>query len=422
MATTIPAMKGKIGSTEYFVLAMKAKLLTEKAVIPSEMTEWHDMSVEERAQREINYKRVTTQIAPYLARDKDRFFGSIVLEAKNFDPKEDFEPISAVAKEGLPRLYKKQTEQMGYVTLQDEVVLIPLDGQHRVKALDFAIKGTDDEGKPISGLSPNLALAKEDITVIIIPENEAKSRKIFTKINRYAKPTTTGENLVTDDDDIVAVLSRMVANDKSIIGARLVNYKDNKLGDNMGYFTTLTTIAECNAAILEANFPGRIDRTVPVEDSNKRALYEEKVTGTWKFLAKSINLFADCLRDKKESGDAKRMEIRKDYLLGKPMPQVCLVSAFARLTNLPQGQGRLPEEAAAKKLNAIDWRKESELWDRVLISGTRIFHNRKPLIINLLCYLAGEPLDSKKKATLLAKYRECFSDEERKGKQLPKPK
>lgn len=408
MATTVAAMRGKLGNTEYFVLALKAKLLTEKATIPSEMPDWSNMSMEEREQRDINYARVKTQIAPYLAQNKDRFFDSIILAAKNFNPAEDFEPLSQVATKGLPRLYQTQTSLMGFLTLQDGVVLIPLDGQHRVKALDFAIKGRDEKGEPIEGFSPDLSLANEDVTVILIPYSEKKSRRIFTKVNRYAKTTTTGQNLVIDDDDIIAVLSRMVANDAKIIGADLVKYKSNTLTDKDGFFTTLATIAECNVAILEANFPEKVSRTETITDENKRTLYENKVRETWAFLAGNITLFADALADKKKSGNAKRVEIRDDYLLGKPVPQYALVKAFVELTNLPKG--KLTPAQAAAKLNAVPWKKDDPLWDRVLFSGGKILHKNKGLAADLLCYLCGKPADDE----LLEKYRAAFQDPNKK--------
>ena len=74
MATTVPAMKGRLGDTDYYILSMKAQELVDKVKIPKESNEWEDMSVEERYQRDIDYNRVRKQIAPYLANDESRFF------------------------------------------------------------------------------------------------------------------------------------------------------------------------------------------------------------------------------------------------------------------------------------------------------------------------------------------------------------
>ena len=73
MASVLPAMQGKFGNTEYWIVTMPAKELTERLIIPSEIEGWTEVTLEERYQREINYNRVRNQIAPYLVHDDDRF-------------------------------------------------------------------------------------------------------------------------------------------------------------------------------------------------------------------------------------------------------------------------------------------------------------------------------------------------------------
>lgn len=415
MATTVAAMKGKLGSTEYFILSMKAKELVEKASIPKELPGWDNLALEEREQREINYTRVRNQIAPYLASDKDRFFGAIILAAINFDAN-SFEPIADVATKGLPNLYKTQAKLMGFLTFTGGEVLVPIDGQHRLKAIQFAIEGKDEKNRPISGLEPCSALADEDVTVILVSYDKKRSRKIFSRVNRYARPTSTGQNLVTDDDDIIAVLSRFVANE--IIGAHLVNYKTNTLSDKSGQFTALATIAECNEAILDSNFPdGKIDRT-KLPDVSRQALYKDKIREIWGFLVANIDLFDNALTDKEESGDEKRREIRGDYLLGKPVPQACLVKAFARLT---APDTNFTYQQAAEKLNSVNWLKDVSHWDRLFISGGKIITKNKKLVTDILYYCADGNLDQQKQQELLDKFRDLFPEDKKSEiSQLPK--
>lgn len=408
-------MKGKFGNTEYYLLTMKAKELTEKISIPSEMKDWKNMSLEEKQQRDINYNRVKRQIAPYLANDPARFFGAIIVAAEHFDPS-NFEPVLDMC-EKMPHLYKPEAQNMGFLTFTGAELLIPLDGQHRVKAIKFAIEGRDEKGKPIPNMSPSLDIANEDVAVILIDYKPAKARKIFTKVNRYAQATTTGQNLVTDDDDIIAVLAREIANDVNLIGADLVKYQTNTLSDKDGYFTTLAALADCNEAIITANF-GKIESRAILPDKNQISLYRDKIRGTWKFLLEHIDLFSDALSDKDGSGDEKRREIRENYLLGKPIPQVCLVKAFARLTNLPTN--KLTPPKAAKKLNAVPWNKDDPLWDGFFLKGNKktILTKNKNLVTEVICYMCGETLSDKGKDTLLDKYRDVLP-EGAKPKQLP---
>ena len=66
MSSVYPSMRGKFGSTEYFMVTMKANDVANKLVIPNEMPGWGDLDIEERFQREIKYRRVRNQIAPIL--------------------------------------------------------------------------------------------------------------------------------------------------------------------------------------------------------------------------------------------------------------------------------------------------------------------------------------------------------------------
>lgn len=419
--STVAAMRCKIGNTSYYVLSMKAHDLANSATFPSDNTEeWESMPLEEREQRDLNYARVKNHIAPYLAHNPDRFFGAVILAVKGDDLR--FEPIDKIVRDGTTEQYKTQAEMMGFLTLKGDEVLVPLDGQHRIKALKYAISGRDDKSNPIKGVKPDFSVASDDVTVILVPHEIEKARRIFTHVNRYAKPTTTGQNWVTNDDDVVAVIARNIANDKKIIGSGLVKYKSNSLTDKEGHFTTLATIADSTLAILEV--VPKLDKKDRInDDPEKLELYESQVRDTWSFLVKNIDHFANALANKdsaKDSpGDKVRKSMRQNCLLLQPMPQFCLVAAFIRLTN--GRDWKLPPKQAAAKLNAIGWDKDSPFWDRVLISGGKILKVPKDQIVDLLCYMAGEPLDNKKKKDgLLDFYRKNFPSGQKPDK-LPDP-
>jgi DNA sulfur modification protein DndB len=109
------------------------------------------------------------------------------------------------------------------------------------------------------------------VVVILFKFNTQTSRKIFTKVNKYAKPTTKAQNLITDDDDVIAVITRKIAND--MIGTRMVNFKSNTLANNSVEFTTLATLYECISIIVDA-IHGKIDKTSR-PDKAKERLYTQ---------------------------------------------------------------------------------------------------------------------------------------------------
>ena len=421
MPTTVPAMKARLGDTDYFILSMKAQELADKVKIPRELEGWEDMSIEERYQRELNLNRVRNQIAPYFANDNSRFFGAIIVAAINFGDHVSFEPLSTVATKGLPGLYQSAAESMGFLTFRGGEVLIPLDGQHRLKAIQFAVTGRDEKNRNIPAIStPCTNLAQEDVTVILVAYDSRKARKIFTRVNRHAKATTAGQTIVTNDDDIIAVLAREVTND--LIGGRLVKFTGNTLNRREPEFTTLAIVYGCNEHIVTSEFPGgRPDKT-QLPNQQQITLYREKIREVWEKLLANIDIFADALSDPDSSGDEKRREIRGSNLLGKPVAQECLIRAFVRLTNAPTN---LSADDACARLNALPWaitNDNLQVWDRVLWAGGtdgRIITKRRNLATDLISYLAGEKMPDKKKAELLAEYRKQFPESERKSKQLP---
>ena len=422
MASTHAAMKARLGDTDYYILSMKAQELVKSARIPTEREGWTDLTVEERYQRDLNYTRVRNQIAPNFANDSTRFFGAVIVAAENFGEEVLFEPLSDVAKRGLPNLYGAAASSMGFLTFRGGEVLIPLDGQHRLKAIEFAISGRDERGREIGNIPvPSAELANEDVTVILVPYELDRARRIFTRVNRYAKPTTTGQRLVTDDDDILAVLSREVAND--IIGARLVKFATNTLTNQDIHFTTLAIIYNCNEQIIVDSFPKKPDKNkLPTLETQR--LYRDKVSRTWEALVEKIDVFADALSDTSSAGDDNRREIRENNLLGKPVAQECLVRVFVRLTN---PSTNLTVDEACKRLNALPWAITHEniaIWDRVLWTGGtdgRIVTNRRNLATELIAYLAGEKMAQAKKEELLHDYLQQFPESEREGRQLPEP-
>ncbi|MFN6065740.1 MAG: DNA sulfur modification protein DndB, partial [Pseudanabaena sp.] len=150
------------------------------------------MSIEDRLQREPDIKRVKEEIAPYLADSKDRFFGAMIVLV--YKGEVYFEGLKDWISSKAPRAYQSVAEHIGILTI-DGGSLIMLDGQHRLLALEKVIRGevTGDYREDI----PN-----DDVCVIFIHhEGNEKTRRIFNKVNRYAKPTSRGDNIITSEDD-----------------------------------------------------------------------------------------------------------------------------------------------------------------------------------------------------------------------------
>ncbi len=417
MPTAIPAMKGKFGSTDFWLVTMPAKELADRLVIPKEMSEWEDLTLEERFQRDVNYARVKAHIAPYLANDPDRFFGAFIVAIFNGE-NVSFEPIGAIIN-NLPGLYQQAASRFGFLYLQGDEVLVPLDGQHRLAAIKFAISGKDEKGKDIPGLQPNLDVAKDTCTVLLIKHDPKKARKIFNKVNRYAKATSKSDNLITADDDIVAMIAREEVADK-IIQERLVNYESNTLSAKAPEFTTLAIIYEATVAVLEDNF-GKISTAVLPSEADQ-ALYRTLAREFWHDLVSEVHLFQQALMTPEEAGDPKRVEIRRDYTLGKPIVQLALVRAIIRLQTPDEDGSRMSMKDVCKRINDVDWTVTNQKWQHVLMNGDKVVTGRQAMLFaaRFIAYLLGEKLEPKEKAVLLEQYASQFSNDHR-PHGLPKP-
>jgi len=417
MPSMLPAMRGKFGSTEFFICQMTAKELTERLTIPKELGGWESMSIEERFQRDISYDRVKKHIAPYLSQDDDRFFGAFIVDIYNHDDV-TFEVLTQMGV-SMPGAYAAAGSNLGFLHLSGDEVLVPLDGQHRLTALKFAITGRDEKNKEIKDLSPNLDVARDTCTVILVRHDPIKARKIFNKVNRYAKPTSKGDNLITADDDIVAIISREIVADK-ILSERLVNYTSNTLSKTAVEFTTLSAIYETTGNFLEEEQGKKIDRTL-LPPAAEVKIYRNEADEFWKTVTEKINIFQNALHDTSEAADDRRAELRRDNVLGKPIAQMALIDAIVRLhAPDPDTSVRISLDEVCNRVNALDWGVDESMWQRVLMNGEKVVTGKAAakFAARFISYLLGEKLEPIVITQLSEHYESLFDSA---GKKLPTP-
>lgn len=365
MPTTIPAMRGQFGTTEYFLTTMYIGELIQKVQFASELDGWEELNVEDKYQREISLKRVRDSIAPYFAKDEDRFSGSLVLAVRNNEDMvfEDLDGMIGKAS-AIPQLYRSSTRDIGFLTLQGTEVLIPLDGQHRAKAFKYAINGMDDNNRPIPNMRANHDLARDQVSVVLIRWDGKKARYIFNKINRNAKRTSASDNLITDDDDAMAVMARELISGGGVIPASLVNINSNTLNSAAREFTTLATFYDATCAIFIGLGIAGAGKAQEMTAEQREAATPD-VRAIWEAILRGIDLFREALEDIHEGGDATRKRIREETLLGKPIGQLSLVRAFMFMRERCIG---VSDEELYRRLNRIDWSASNEMWHGVLMN------------------------------------------------------
>lgn len=392
--STIPALKGSFGTFEYWVTAMPVADLVSKVTIASKLDGWEDKSLEERYQRDLDLNRIRKEIAPYFAKEQDRFSSAIVLTVINHEDME-FEPLESVSK--LSRPYRLAANNIGFLHFSGQEIFVPLDGQHRTQAFKWALSGKDDNGKDL-GLGANTDLGKDEVTVLLIKYDLDKARLIFNKVNKYARAISKNGKIIVDDDDAVAVVTRAFVDGSDLIPPGLVNIKSNTLTAKMREFTTLPTLYEANKDIARFYCAGQGKPEDATED--QREVMAEEIVRVWDIILKEISVFRDALADTAEGGDDVRRDIRENLLLGKPVGQWSLLKGFLEAVRRVEG---VTERQVCEALNKIDWRISNEMWVGVLthqsgrvLAGSTVAR-RAGLFIG---YLVGVELDEEEERSL----------------------
>ncbi|MFC3802828.1 DNA sulfur modification protein DndB [Cohnella sp. GCM10012308] len=411
MGTTVACIRGKMGTTEYYLAKIKAGTLIDSVGYASEILEWDDIDIDEQVQRELDDKRVVSDIVPYLVQDPDRFFGSLIVSVYRGWEKLDFEPVTEVVPK-IPKAYQENADDLGFITLPDNKRLIALDGQHRLLALSVAIRGV--KGLPAGAklstdareeLKPNPHLADEDITVIFVPHNDTMVvRKIFNKINRYAKGTSRSDNIITDEDDIYAIITRRIMKHGEVLGSlngqAVVNWTSNTLSTRSKHLTTISAVYSITEQLL-----GKVEkRTRPGESVINEKTSE--ITEYWTAMLEGLDVYRKYI-DIIE-GTAKDIDVpalREENLLLKPVTQMAVAIGF----ELAKEKG-LSLHDFIKQLNKIDWSFKFPGWSQVLVipNTSKVISNKQAInnTGKLIAYLVtGNLYTTGEKETLLTSIR-----------------
>jgi DNA sulfur modification protein DndB len=363
--TTLPAQQLQMGSTHYFLSSIPARELVMVVRPASEaLPDWNEMSIEDRIQRDINLKRLHDEVIPYLASHPDRFFGAVIVLVTG---RVDFEKLTELGVQA-PKAYEGSLEKFGFLTITGGE-WIALDGQHRLVALREIFLGKFD-GEIQAGL-PN-----EDVIVIFI-ENESiqKTRRIFNKVNRYARSTSRADNLILSEDDGYAIISRKLFTEESgVLHSRdprveqIVNWKNNTLSNRSLQLTTISALSLIVKDICEANGILLDEKTNGgVAPSAQLIVRGKQICEQW--IENAFKEFEILEEARRNAGvlPANR-ELDKPFsLLLKPAGQISLFRAARKAKEI--FTQRFNPSEFFRRASHVDWRVVSENWDNLLVMG-----------------------------------------------------
>lgn len=389
-----PAFRFTMGGLEFFVTKMNASEIAETVHFASDLFQGKTLS--EAIQRNLAVNRASKEIAFYWRENEARFFNSIVIAA--WQGGATFQAIESLDSgidffNTLLQKDKRMHNSFGILAFDGSEQYYALDGQHRVRAIQLMHNQPGD-------FPPPDGFKDDEFTVIIVPTAEDESveqfrvryRRMFSALNRYAKPTDNATNIVMDEDDVFAIVTRRLITDHSFFrwgdndweNERVKTDGGKNLTAGQAYFTQIevlygvterllssalrqnTVLADSGASKFKQVRPseGRIDQ------------WYDEVALIWDVLAETVpNLRADPVSMRTHNprdDDDEKFDHLWFWPIGQQMvaPLVRMLidrSAVEVGAEIDTPLDRKEVQKALQVLSKIDWDLHSVPWRHLLL-------------------------------------------------------
>ena len=193
---SLPCLRGQVEDWIYYVTLVTYGEISLRFK-PAEEIHKH-ATLNELIQRSLTKR--AGEISHYIIRQKQHFFNAIIAGIYEGEPNwiEVELPVSDV------RQIKANQMQgsIGVLELSGSEKIFAIDGQHRVEGIKLAVSSKEKH----SG---------EEAVVVFVAHNNnrqglERTRRLFSTLNRYAKPVTLGEIIALDEDDAIAITTRQL--------------------------------------------------------------------------------------------------------------------------------------------------------------------------------------------------------------------
>lgn len=387
----IPAIRAQIGIWVYYISALTFKQVAEH--VKKIDDELHKSELlKEMLQRTIseNYK----DIANYIISQEERFFNSLVLAVYDGEPK--WHEVRLEYEDGT------EFYDLGLLELTGKEKIFPVDGQHRVEGIKKVVSG-------------NHNFDNEKIPVILIghkndEEGMKKARRMFSTLNRYAKPVSLRDIIALDEDDAIAIACRdLIDNNYFFRNKRILDSKNKAISEKNKEFTTIITFYECNRELLKMYIQNK-----HIKDSENR-----KKTGINKYIEyikkrpseKEIDEFIQICNNYWNSMSEEFCELKIYKTQEKPdsseyrnkgggslLFRPTSLLAFIRASIIIKEAWDCEFKTVFTALNKMDLKLNSAMWRNILwnpVKNTMITTNKKTVEL-LIIYFVDKQLMKQK--------------------------
>ena len=374
----LPAVQGQVGNWNYFSTKMTAGELAEGVRFASELDQ--PKVLDRIIQRELNEGRAKHDIARYLAENKDHFFNSIVIAAWEGNP-----TFFSVELASDPRFAMiadhKFASAFGVLRFDGSQKYYALDGQHRLKAIKALLSRETEFTAP-----PNFQF--EEFPVVIVVPRQAETfqdflpryRRLFSNLNRYAKPMDLATVIAMDEDDSFAIITRRLIADHEFFqwfdgdsSARIRVTGGKNVPDTENCLLSLISLYEMNCELLwsseRQNELGKMRDWIKLsrrDDELLDRLFKELVV-IWNAILAELPVLSGTPTEFRSSVGAdfeREGKMITNHLLFRPIGQDMLASIVRRL--LDKNPEQSDARAAIRGLSTVEWRLHQGPWRHLL--------------------------------------------------------
>ena len=237
----LPALRAAMGDWTYYIASMTLEELAHR--VATATTLHQPESLDEEIQRSLSPR--AGDIAEYLLSQPQRLFGTLVVGVYGGEP----EWLEVEIKEGARPWDEKDQRlegSIGLLRLSGAEQLFALDGQHRLLGTKQALK-------------EDPSLGDEEVAVIFVGHANdraglQRTRRLFSTLNRYAKPVSRREIIALDEDDAVAIVTRRLVKSHPLFSDRvsLGGTKAVPVNDRIS-LTSIVALNDCVEMVLKTH-------------------------------------------------------------------------------------------------------------------------------------------------------------------------